>query len=94
MRKLFILLLVASTAFALKTNAQAKNGKISGIVVDGSSKIIESATITLKNAKDSSIAKISVADKTGNILEQRYGTNKAGCCLFAQQNWLTKTNWY
>ncbi|MCW3119675.1 MAG: TonB-denpendent receptor [Chitinophagaceae bacterium] len=66
MRKLIILLLVISTAFSVKTNAQAKNGKISGTVVDGSSKIIESATITLRNAKDSSVAKISMADKAGN----------------------------
>ena len=67
MRKLFTLLLIALTAFSFKTMAQTKNGKITGTVIDGSQKIIESATITLLNAKDSSIAKISMADKTGKF---------------------------
>jgi len=66
MRKLLVLLLVVTTAFFMRANAQAKNGKISGTVIDGSSRIIESATITLRNSKDSSVAKISVADKSGN----------------------------
>src|SRR4051812_44609631 len=68
MRKLTILLLVVSTVFIQKTNAQMKNGKISGTVIDGKSKVIESATITLRNVKDSSVAKISVADKDGNYV--------------------------
>ncbi|MES1216012.1 MAG: TonB-dependent receptor [Bacteroidota bacterium] len=77
MRKLIILLLVASTAFSIKANAQVKNGIIRGTVIDGSSKVIESATITLKNAKDSSVAKIGVADKSGkygfeNVAEGKY----------------------
>ena len=77
MRKLLTLLLVVLTAFSLKTAAQAKNGKITGTVIDGSSKTIESATITLLNAKDSSIAKISIADKTGryqfeNLADGKY----------------------
>src|SRR5258707_13521374 len=67
MRKLLVLLLVVLTAFSVKTTAQTKNGKISGAVIDGSQKIIESATITLLNAKDSSVAKISVANKTGKF---------------------------
>ncbi|MES1223317.1 MAG: TonB-dependent receptor, partial [Bacteroidota bacterium] len=54
-----------------------KNGKISGTVIDGNAKTIESATITLLRAKDSSIAKISAADKTGkytfeNVTEGKY----------------------
>src|SRR5882757_3792992 len=77
MRKLLTLLLVALTVFSFTTMAQTKNGKITGIVIDGSQKIIESATITLLNAKDSSVAKISMADKTGkfefeNIPEGKY----------------------
>ena len=43
------------------------SGKISGTVIDGSTKIIESATITLHKAADSSVAKMSVAGKTGKF---------------------------
>lgn len=46
---------------------QVTKGKISGKVIDGSTKTIESATITLHRVKDSSVAKMSVADKTGNF---------------------------
>ena len=77
MRKLFILLLAAFTAFSYQTHAQSKIGKITGTVIDGSQKTIESATITLIRVKDSSVAKISMADKTGkfefeNIPEGKY----------------------
>ncbi|MEI9910155.1 MAG: carboxypeptidase-like regulatory domain-containing protein [Bacteroidota bacterium] len=65
MRKLMTLLTVALTALSFVSFAQVKNGKISGTVIDGNTKIIESATITLLRAKDSSVAKMSVADKTG-----------------------------
>jgi iron complex outermembrane receptor protein len=56
--------------------AQTKT-KISGTVVDGSQKTIESATISLVRAKDSSTVKFSVADKDGkfafeNIPSGRY----------------------
>jgi hypothetical protein len=67
MRKLMTLLTVALTALSLVSFAQVKNGKVSGTVVDGSTKIVESATITLLRAKDSSVAKMSVADKTGKF---------------------------
>ena len=50
------------------SQAQTKNGKISGKVIDGNTKTIESATITLLRAKDSSVAKISVANKDGNFV--------------------------
>ena len=50
------------------SQAQIKNGKISGKVIDGNTKTIESATITLLAAKDSSVAKISVANKEGNFV--------------------------
>jgi outer membrane receptor protein involved in Fe transport len=52
-------------------------GKISGTVIDGNTKTIESATISLLRSNDSSVAKMSVADKTGkfefdNIAEGKY----------------------
>ena len=51
--------------------------KIKGTVIDGNSKTIESSTITLLRSKDSSVIKISAADKDGhfefeNIPEGKY----------------------
>ena len=66
MRKMLTLLTVAFTALSFVAQAQVKNGKVSGTVIDGSTKTIESATITLLRAADSTVAKMSVADKAGN----------------------------
>ena len=41
---------------------------MSGQVIDGNTKTIEAATITLMRAKDSSVAKISAANKEGNFV--------------------------
>ncbi len=85
MRKILTMLTVALT-LSLVSQAQLSNtpsgekivkGRISGTVIDGNTKTIESATITLLKAKDSAVAKMSVADKTGkfefeNISEGRY----------------------
>lgn len=77
MRKLLSLLALALTTLSLASYAQTKTAKISGTVIDGSTKTIESATITLLKAKDSAVVKMSVADKTGkyefdNVPEGRY----------------------
>jgi hypothetical protein len=56
MRKILTLLTVALT-LSIVSLAQLKNGRIAGKVIDGSTKTIESATITLIRAKDSSVAK-------------------------------------
>src|SRR5688572_8571000 len=66
MRKLLTLLTALCITFV--SQAQIKNGKISGTVIDGNTKTIESATITLLRSSDSSVAKMSVADKTGNYV--------------------------
>src|ERR1043166_518994 len=47
--------------------AQVKNSKITGAVVDGNQKTIESSTITLLRAKDSSVVRMSIADKNGKF---------------------------
>ncbi|HWR33312.1 MAG TPA: TonB-dependent receptor [Chitinophagaceae bacterium] len=65
MRKLLTILTALS--MAVMSNSQPINGKVSGTVVDGNAKIIESATITLVKVMDSSVAKMSVADKTGKF---------------------------
>ena len=77
MRKILTLLTVLLTTLSFVSHAQQTTGKISGTIIDGSSKTIESATITLLRAKDSSVAKMSVADKTGkyafeNVAEGTY----------------------
>ena len=73
-----ILTLVVSV-FVLSTaiHAQSKAGKVRGTVIDGNAKTIESSTVTLLRAKDSSVAKMGMADKNGrfefeNIPEGKY----------------------
>lgn len=78
MKKLINLLLTtvlitSSTVSNAQTNGTPANeqtglGKVNGTVIDGSAKTIESATITLLRAKDSSVAKMSVADKAGKFV--------------------------
>lgn len=75
MKKILTLLAVVLTlsvaSYAqLSTDTQTEkgvSGRISGTVIDGNTKTIESATITLHKAADSSVAKMSVADKTGKF---------------------------
>lgn len=45
--------------------AQSQTGKISGVIKNFDNKPLESATVSLLKAEDSSLAKIAVADKTG-----------------------------
>ena len=51
---------------SIDSQAQTKKGIISGTVIDGNTKTIESATITLLNASDSAVVKMGAADKTGH----------------------------
>jgi hypothetical protein len=60
MKRIYTLLTVL--IIALIGQAQTAKTQISGSVIDGSQKTIEAATIALLRAKDSSIAKYSVAD--------------------------------
>ena len=57
----FFLILVLAIAF----NGLAQTGSVRGSVKDGSQKTIESATVNLLKAGDSSTVKFSVADKDG-----------------------------
>jgi len=75
MRKLFTLLtciLLSALVFS-----QNKIGKVSGIITDESQKPLQSATVSLLRAKDSSLVKIAVTDKEGkyeleNISEGKF----------------------
>ncbi len=58
---LIAILMATITGFAQTTT------KVSGTVIDGSTKTIEAATIALLRVKDSSAAKFTVADKTGKF---------------------------
>jgi iron complex outermembrane receptor protein len=76
MRYLQIILLLVSSINSLTTLAQSNGARIIGTVT-GNQKALESATITLLRAKDSSVAKIIVSDQTGkfefeNIPEGKY----------------------
>jgi iron complex outermembrane receptor protein len=73
----FLTILIAITTFSFSSQAQNSIGKVSGQVIDGNTKTIEAATITLLRAKDSSVAKISAANKNGdfvfeNVIEGKY----------------------
>ena len=68
MRKIMTLLTVVFASISIVSFGQMKPGRVSGTVIDGSAKTIESATITLLRSKDSSVAKMSVADKTGKFV--------------------------
>ncbi len=64
MKKMFLLPVLM--LLTLASFAQSR-GRITGSVVDGSQKTIESATIALLRAKDSSTVKYAVAGKTGSF---------------------------
>ncbi len=64
MRKV-VTLLVVLIGTAIIVQAQTKNGKIMGSIKDGPQKNLQSATITLLKAKDSSSVKFSVTNKDG-----------------------------
>jgi iron complex outermembrane receptor protein len=59
-------ILTISTICGLSLAANAQSGAtVQGAVVDGSTKIVESATISLLRAQDSSVVKYAVADRNG-----------------------------
>lgn len=63
MKQVFTLLMILAF-FSFAAQAQ-KGGRVSGAVTDGTQKNIESATISLLKAKDSSAVKFAVASKDG-----------------------------
>jgi len=65
MRRIFTLLAIFFGT-AMFVQAQTKTGKITGSIKDGPQKNLQSATITLLRAQDSSSVKFSVTNKEGN----------------------------
>ncbi|HVT85401.1 MAG TPA: TonB-dependent receptor, partial [Chitinophagaceae bacterium] len=77
MKKLAIILTAAFGLLSFDSQSQMKYGRVYGSVIDGNTKTIEQATITLLRAKDSSIVKMAAADNTGkftfdNVPDGRY----------------------
>lgn len=80
MRKI-IIMMTAFLCFAFVSFAQMQkasifgplpDGKVSGKFQDGGSKVLETATISLLNAKDSSIVKIALPLKDGNFIFENF----------------------
>lgn len=65
MRKILFLLTSAILLSSLVASARQTTGKITGKVTDGATRIVESATIQLIQAADSSLVKMGVAGKEG-----------------------------
>ena len=77
MRKILkMLAVVALSTVSISGFTQTNSGKISGMVKDGNEKTIEAATISLVKALDSSVVKVSVADKAGNYLFENVDDGK------------------
>src|SRR6187402_372302 len=63
MRKSFTLL--TCILFSAAVFSQTKIGRISGIITDESQKPVQSASVSLLRAKDSSLVKIAITNKEG-----------------------------
>ena len=75
MRK-FLTLFITITTLSFSSQAQKGVGRVSGQVIYGNTKTIESATITLLRAKDSSVAKINAANKDGHFVFENVADGK------------------
>lgn len=76
MRKIKLLLLAILSATGLVSQAQQGSGRITGVVTDGSAKTLESATIALLRFSDSTVVKLSAADRNGNFLFEQVPDGK------------------
>ena len=65
MNKIYNLIIVCATLFFCGNVYAQQEGKISGFIKSQDNKAIEAATVTLVKAKDTSVVKIAVTDKTG-----------------------------
>jgi iron complex outermembrane recepter protein len=71
MRK--VLFLLSLSLVVLATSAQDKTGKISGVIQDGSGKALQSISVSLLLAKDSSLVKMAVTGKDGKYEFENIG---------------------
>ncbi|MCW3105892.1 MAG: hypothetical protein JWQ09_398 [Segetibacter sp.] len=71
-----VLLLVAIMLVASSAKAQNKIGKVTGSAKSADEKAIEGATVSLLKAKDSSLAKVALSDKSGNFEMEKINEGK------------------
>lgn len=76
MKKVIPLLITVLSMFSFSGFTQRITGKIQGTVIDGNTKTIEAANITLLEAKDSSLVKISASNKTGGYIFENIAAGK------------------
>ncbi len=76
MKKTIIVLTAVLFYFTLSGYAQLKSGSITGSIIDANAKIIEAANVSLLLAKDSSLIKMSAADKKGKFSFENIGVGK------------------
>lgn len=68
MKMLFIAITLIFAGISINASSQSTAGKVFGTIMDKNAKVIESASITLQNARDSSVAKLGIADKSGRFV--------------------------
>ena len=76
MRYLRVILFWVFIIFSISVVAQTNGGRITGTVITGDQKALESATVTLLKDHDSSIVKLSVADRSGKYEFENIPTGK------------------
>ncbi|ULQ53892.1 TonB dependent receptor [Flavihumibacter fluvii] len=76
MKKTLTLLTLALTTLSFVSVAQTKTGIIQGKILDSQKKPAESITVSLLNAKDSSVAKVVATDKSGSYSFQDISTGQ------------------
>jgi hypothetical protein len=67
MKNVFTLFLMLCVITIQQATAQNKQGRISGVVKDGSGRTIEAATVSLVRAKDTALVKVAVSNKNGEF---------------------------
>jgi 5-hydroxyisourate hydrolase-like protein (transthyretin family) len=89
MRKSFTLLI--GILFSTAVISQNKIGKISGVITDESQKPLQSVSVSLLRAKDSSLVKTAVTNKEGKY--EFENINEGKFRLFVSPvGWFHKTN--
>ncbi|HEX8279303.1 MAG TPA: carboxypeptidase regulatory-like domain-containing protein, partial [Segetibacter sp.] len=77
MKKSFTLIILVVTAFfSASVAGQNKTGKVTGIAQSADGKAIEGTTVTLLKAKDSSLVKVALSNKTGEFELEKIADGK------------------
>lgn len=87
----FLTLIIALCFAAMQASAQAETPRISGTVTDGQGKGLASATVSLLNSKDSSLAKLAVSNESGvfELVSIKPGNYLVSVSLIGYQKYLS-----